>query len=183
MRSYIKSLIIFVLLVSLLLWPDKAENQTISPEQQRIQEQIIQDEIKRVEEEVKRLLYEEAQKQKSIELTAKAESLVGTRQGQCVVAVRKFLGVGKDEVQGLAKSTKINSKTWEVGAIIVFRGMSSAGHVAVALFADSEDWLWYYDSNGSGRYVNGVWRGDEKAKIRKIKLSDYRISGYRITGI
>lgn len=169
------------MLVSLLGIPQKAENQTISPDSPEFK--VQQEEIQRAQEELAKQLYEEAQQQKSVELTAKAESLVGTKQGQCVVAVRKFLGVGKDEVSGMAKSTKINSQTWEVGAIIVFRGMSSAGHVAVSLFADSDNWLWYYDSNGSGRYINGVWHGDEKAKIRKIKLDDWRISGYHIIGL
>lgn len=112
-------------------------------------------------------------------LTVKAQSLVGSYQGQCVLAVRHFLGVDKNEVQGAAKNTKVNSYEWSPGAIIIFRGMSKYGHVAVSLFADQDNWLYYWDSNADGYYKNGVWHGTGKAKIRKIKLTDKKISGYR----
>lgn len=126
------------------------------------------------------LSFKEEQDLLSKRLTAKAESLVGTKQGQCVVAVRNFLGVGRNEISGAAKTTKVNSKEWSVGAIIVFHGMSKDGHVAIALFATADNWLYYWDSNADG-YMDkrGIWHGTEKAKIRKVKLTDKRISGYR----
>jgi hypothetical protein len=103
-------------------------------------------------------------------LTTKAQTIVGTWGGQCVIGVRNFLGVGRDQVQGLAKNTQINSQEWEVGSVIVFRHMSWAGHVAIALFADANNQLWYADTNGNSR---------ETWAIRHIALNDPRISGYR----
>lgn len=62
--------------------------------------------------------------------------------------------------------------------------MSKDGHVAVALFATVDNWLYYWDSNADGyKDKYGRWHGTEKAKIRKIKLTDKRISGYRIVPI
>lgn len=116
------------------------------------------------------IAYENTQKQKSIELTEKAEKLKGSFQGQCVVAVRSFLGVGRDQIQGLAKNTKVNSTLAEVGSIIVIRS-GWTGHVGVVLFTDQDGYVWYFDSNGN-------WT--QRASIRKIKLSDPRIKGYRI---
>lgn len=103
------------------------------------------------------------------ELIAKAEKLKGTKQGQCVVAVRKFLGVGRDEIQGMAKYTKTNSESPEVGAIIKLN-MSRYGHVGVVL-DDTENTVTYYDSNGQ-------WT--ERAAIRTIDINDPRILGYKI---
>lgn len=102
-------------------------------------------------------------------LTAKAENLVGTKQGQCVIAVRNFLKIGKLEVQGLAKNTTINSHDPEVGAVIVIM-LSKYGHVGVVLSVDDE-YVYYYDSNGD-------WT--EYAAIRKIKITDKRIRGYHV---
>lgn len=159
-----KFLIVLVLGLSFVLVPQKGTSSTLPPDSEAIKVQTA---------EIARIAYEDEQKQKSIALTKKAESLVGTKQGQCVVAVRNFLGVSRNEIQGLAKNTRINSQTWEVGAIIVFR-MSAAGHVGVALFSDANNYLWYWDSNGD-------WKG--RGAIRKIKLDDPRIRGYRIVNI
>lgn len=105
----------------------------------------------------------------SEELTARAQKLVGVWQGQCVIGVRKFLGVGRNVVQGRAITTKTDTTTWTVGAIIVLR-LSSAGHVGVTLYSDGVHG-WYYDTNGD-------WT--ERGAIRKIRLDSPLIVGYKI---
>jgi hypothetical protein len=125
---------------------------------------------------------QQAEYQWSAQLVAHAQTLVGKRTGQCVTSIRTYFGVPKSEVQGLAKNTKINSQTGKVGAIVVFKRMSWAGHVGYQITpVDSSGNFQYFDSNGDGgRYIRGRWVWDEKAKIRTINIKDPRISGYRI---
>ncbi len=124
-----------------------------------------QSSIQKPNEEIVRQLYSDF-------LTAKAEKLVGRKEGQCVVAVRNFLGVGRDEVAGLAKNTKINSQTPALGAIIVLK-LSAPGHVGVVLDYDDNTVI-YYDSNGD-------WT--QRGAIRERPIIDPKIRGYRITGL
>lgn len=103
------------------------------------------------------------------ELYKKAVSLVGSYQGQCVIAVRSFLGIGRDQIQGWARSTKVNSQIAEIGSIIVLN-MSVYGHVGVVI-KQNEHTITYYDSNGG-------WRG--RAAIRTINKNSPKIIGYRL---
>ena len=103
-------------------------------------------------------------------LTAKAQKLIGTKQGQCVIAVRNFLGVGRDQISGYV-NVRINSQHPKVGNIIVIVGRMR--HGAVVLFTTATKVV-YYDSNGQ---LTG------RAAIREIKINDKRIKGYRDTGI
>lgn len=114
------------------------------------------------------VMYPDYEQAKSNQLIARAESLKGKRTGQCVIAVRSFLGISRSEIQGYARNTKINSHTPQVGAIIVLR-MSSAGHVGVVL--QVTDQVMYYDSNGDNKL---------RSNVRIIKINDPRIKGYRI---
>lgn len=104
----------------------------------------------------------------SKELSAKAQSLVGKKTGQCTLAVRSFLGVGPDEIHGYVQTT-INSHDPYVGSIIVIVGRSR--HSGVVLFSTPTE-VTYYDSNGD-------WK--ETSKIRTIKVTDKRIKGYHVT--
>jgi hypothetical protein len=106
----------------------------------------------------------------SRQLVAHAQTLVGKRTGQCVVAIRQYFGVPKSEVQGMAKSTKPNTQTPRVGSIIILK-MSKVGHVGIVIKVDG-DLITYFDSNGQ-------WT--QRGAIRTIIKNDRRISGYRIT--
>lgn len=108
----------------------------------------------------------------SDQLVEYSRTLEGKRTGQCVLALRNYFGVPRSEVQGLAKNTKINSTTGKVGAIIVFKRMSWAGHVGIQITPVRQNGDFeYFDSNGG-------W--GQRGKIRTINISDKRISGYRI---
>lgn len=108
----------------------------------------------------------------SRQLVEYSRTLQGKRTGQCVLALRNYFGVPRSEVQGLAKNTKINSQTGQVGAVIVFKRMSWAGHVAIQITpVDEQGNFQYFDSNGS-------W--GQRGAIRTININDRRISGYRI---
>lgn len=108
----------------------------------------------------------------SSQLVAYSQTLVGKRTGQCVVSLRQYFGVPKSEVSGLAKNTKINSQTGKVGAIVVFKRMSWAGHVGYQITpVDSQGNFQYFDSNGG-------W--NQRGAVRTINVADKRISGYRI---
>lgn len=111
---------------------------------------------------------EAAEEALSQDLTNRAEALIGKRGGQCVIFVRNFLGVGRDEIQGMAKNTKVNSQDPEVGSIIVIYA-SRYGHVGVVLFTTDDGYVVYADSNGS-------WT--QRVAIRKIKINDPKIKGY-----
>lgn len=106
----------------------------------------------------------------SWELTQRATKLVGSRQGVCTMAVRKFLGVGANEIQGVAKNNRSNSQIPEVGAVII-TSESSWGHVGIVLSFTETD-VTIYESN--------VPLGSEIAGIRTLKLNDPRIVGYKI---
>lgn len=124
------------------------------------------------------LTYEELKKhherlledQWSKDLVVYAQTLVGKRTGQCVLALRQRFGVPRNEVAGLAKHTKINSPTGKVGSVIVFKKMSWAGHVGIILKDEGDGWR-YFDSNGDFT---------QRGAIRWISKTDPRISGYRI---
>ncbi len=123
-------------------------------------------------EELKAWTEKQEEQQWSNQLVAYSQTLVGKRTGQCVVALRERFGVPKSEVQGAAKSTKINSRTGKVGAIVVFKRMSWAGHVGLQITpVDAQGNFKYFDSNGQLREIGA---------IRTINIKDRRISGYRI---
>jgi hypothetical protein len=104
-----------------------------------------------------------------ISLRNRAVAQKGKYVGSCVIGVRQLLGVGRDKVGGLASSTKVNSQTPEVGAIIKLN-MSKYGHVGVVLDFTSTQ-ISYYDTNWS-------WNG--RADIRTINITDKRILGYQM---
>ncbi len=111
-----------------------------------------------------------------IDLLAKANKLKGKRQGQCVIAVRKFIfgnaNLGRDEIQGSAKNLKINSKEPELESIVLIDTKSKHEHVAVVLDY-TDDSLLVYDSN----YVSS-----NVSSVRRIPR-DKKILGYRIIKI
>lgn len=112
----------------------------------------------------------QAEQQWSAQLVAYAQTLVGKRTGTCVLSLRNHFGVPRNEVQGAAKTTKINSTTGKVGAVIVFRNLSKWGHVGYIIADDGDNWLYFhsnYDFRGTGR-------------IDRIAKTDKKISGYRI---
>lgn len=113
---------------------------------------------------------EEQEQEWSRQLVAYSRTLVGKRTGQCVTSLRTYFGIQKSEVSGLAKNTKINSSQPKVGAIIVFKRMSWAGHVGLVIKTEG-DLVTYFDSNGD-------WR--QRGAIRTININDRKISGYRI---
>lgn len=141
------------------------EFRLITEQEKEQQKQLIEDLKKQALIEYKK----QKEKEYKQSLITKAERLKGKYQGQCVVAVRNFLGVGRDQIQGMAKSTKINSREPKIGSIIVL-AMSKAGHVGVIL-DDQGERLMYFDSNGD-------WR--QRGAIRYINKNDPRIRGYRI---
>lgn len=115
---------------------------------------------------------QQAEYEWSTQLVAYSKTLVGKRTGQCVTSLRQYFGVPKNEVQGLAKNTKINSSKGKVGAIVVFKRLSWAGHVGYQITpVDTQGNFQYFDSNGN-------WTG--RGAVRTINISDKRISGYRI---
>lgn len=129
---------------------------------------------------IAKIQLQEQQEILSKNLTARAEELLGSRQGQCVVAIRNFLGVGKDEVSGWAKDTKVNSKTPEVGSVIVFWGTkkNKYGHVGGVLFTTWDDYVVYYSPNAKGTWKE-IMAGRGRATISKVKINSKTIKGYR----
>lgn len=113
------------------------------------------------------ILYKPSEEQ--IKLISQANALRRTTQGQCVSAIRNFLGVGRDQVSGIAKNLIINSEIPQIGAIIKL-DMSRNGHIGVIIDINKEV-ITYYDSNGN---LN------EKADVRIIKVDDIRVLGYKI---
>ena len=100
----------------------------------------------------------------------RAEKLNGTWQGQCVMAVRKFLNIGRESgVAGMAKNTPINSNQPEAGAIVKL-DQSKYGHLAVVLkVADNQ--IYIYESN---------YNWTERARTKWIDKDDPKIMGYLI---
>lgn len=164
--NVLKYLIALVALVVLAL-PISAQANGLQEQTNGLQEtynpqtQISQEELAKIQEQ-----------EWSRQLVSYAQTLKGKRTGQCVVALRKYFGISRSEVQGLAKNTKINSPTGKVGAIVVFKKMSWAGHVGIQITpVDSQGNFQYFDSNGN-------W--NKRGAIRTININDRRISGYRI---
>lgn len=148
------------MVVFLFLLPNVAKNETLTNTLA----------LKTQEFELERIAKENKINQLSIALTHKAESLVGTKQGQCVIAVRNFLGVDRSQIHGYVQ-VQINSTSPQVGNIIVLVGKSR--HSGVVLFTTPTRVV-YYDSNGS---LN------QKAAIREIDVTSKLIKGYRDTGV
>lgn len=105
----------------------------------------------------------------STQLTEYSKTLVGKKTGWCVIALRERFGVPRNQVQGEAKSTRPNSQTPEVGAVIILK-MSSYGHVGIIIKVEGNT-ITYFDSNGDWTF---------KGAIRTININDRRIAGYRI---
>ena len=163
----------FLVISTLIVPTARSKSQEITEQAIRIQNE----EIKKLEEEKAREIERqkiEAKNQRINEtfklLTAKAHKLVGTKQGQCVIAVRNFLGVGRDQIQGYVQM-KVNSFEPQVGNIIMIVGRMR--HSGVVLYVN-KDMVAYYDSN---------YKLDGRAGIRTIKVNDKKIKGYRDTGI
>lgn len=116
----------------------------------------------------------------SNQLVNYANTLVGKRTGHCVLTLRNYFGVSKNEVQGSAKSTQINSKTGKVGAVIVFRGMSKWGHVAYQITPVRPNGDFEYFAGNENGSRSEIAMGRAKSVIKTINISDPRISGYRI---
>lgn len=76
--------------------------------------------------------WERQQEALSIRLTDRATSQIGKKGGQCVVFVRNFGELGRDQVSGYARNTKTNSTEPEIGAVVVTKE-SSVGHVAIVI--------------------------------------------------
>lgn len=109
------------------------------------------------------------EQEKQAALLQRAESLVGQRIGSCVLGVRYLTGVGRDQVSGAAKTTKTNSTTPSVGAIIV-TNESWWGHVGVVLKIEG-DRVYIWETN---------YRWNGKASTRWISTKDKKIKGYKI---
>jgi hypothetical protein len=103
-------------------------------------------------------------------LEKKAKGYVGRRGFQCVTFVRKFLDTTTDIVPSMAKHTKTNSQTPEIGAIIV-TNESKYGHVG-AVIDYTDDWVKIVESN--------VPLGSELVGIRTLKINDKKIIGYAL---
>lgn len=108
----------------------------------------------------------------SIELTSKAEKLVGTKQGQCVLAARRLVFgnefLGKDYIQGYVRYNPKNLiRDPQVGSFIIMMPYGWR-HTGVVLFSTPTD-VYYYDSN---------WDLKGTAKIQHRKLNDLTIKGY-----
>jgi len=121
-------------------------------------------------DELKAYQERQAELEWSRQLTSYAQTLVGKRTGQCVLAIRQRFGVPASEVQGLAKNTRPNTKDAKVGSVIIFKNLSKYGHVGIVL-SESDTHVTYFDSNGDWSF---------KGAIRTIAKTDPRISGYKI---
>jgi len=113
--------------------------------------------------------YEEQQEALSQTLRDRATAQTEKWYGACVIGVRQFLGVGRDEVSGMAKNLQVNSERPAVGAIIKLN-MSWYGHVGAVIDYNIEK-IVYYDTNGD-------WTGH--GAIREIGINDKRILGFKI---
>lgn len=114
-----------------------------------------------------------AEAQWSADLVAHSKRLIAQRKkNTCVLALRYYFGVPRSEVQGQAKSTRINSQTGKVGAVIVFRNLSKWGHVGFQITPKRTD------GNFEFFHCNTDFKGT--CKIETINKNDRRISGYRI---
>jgi hypothetical protein len=116
--------------------PSLAVSQSLRIEEiQAYEESIKQEEIIKVAE-------EKARAQEALLL--KAKSLEGKRGGSCVVFVKNFYGVTGS--WGWARNVKVNSKTPQVGAVMV-TNQSKYGHVQIVLTEpDHNKGIWVVDS-------------------------------------
>lgn len=168
MRPHISYLIIVLVVVVGMVFPTTTIAQDkISPDAAAVQAEAIAEQQRLIEKQA-----EEARIQAySRELTQRAEKLVGTKQGQCVLAARRFLfgneNLGKEYVQGYVRyDSKKLIHDPVVGSLIIFVG--GWRHTGVTLFSTATE-VWYYDSNGD---LKGT------AKIRSIKLNDPWLKGF-----
>lgn len=156
-----------ILLVLLILGglysvkPEVAISDSLSVQElQAFEESMRQEALQKAEEE-KRIFRES--------LMAKAKTLEGKRGGQCVIFAKSFLGVQGS--WGWARNVKTNSKTPEVGAVMV-TNQSKWGHVQIVLTEpDSNNGIWVIDSN---------YKFDGKIRIRYVLLHKTPVIGYKI---
>lgn len=153
----IRKLVISLVALGTLALPISVPEKAIADDSFVTMDQLIAYEAKKAEREW------------SNQLVAYSQTLVGKRTGQCVMAVRNYFGVSKNDVQGKARSTKPNSKDPKVGSVIVLN-LSKVGHVGIVIAVDGE-LVTYFDSNGN-------WT--QRGAIRTIIKSDRRIIGYRV---
>lgn len=112
----------------------------------------------------------EKQNELKASLITKAKKLVGTRQGQCIVAARNFIGAAHADLSGAARDVKINSLVPELGAIVKLATKHKNGHVAVVIDFDADSIL-VFESN---------YAGPERASIREVSRTSGEILGYKI---
>ena len=106
--------------------------------------------------------------QEKEKLITKAKKLIGTRQGQCVVADRKFLELTPDQISGIARNFVVDSQEPEIGAIVKLKE-SRAGHVAVVLDVTPTQ-IYIYESN---------YAAYERASMRWVDRNYNLILGYK----
>lgn len=111
----------------------------------------------------------QAEEEWSRQLVAYAETLRGTKWEWCVIGVRKYFGVPYSKLSGAARSNKPDTKTPEIGSVIIMN-MSKWGHVGMVIAKD-ENKVTYIDWNGGG---------GGRGAIRTIAINDKRIIGYKI---
>lgn len=100
---------------------------------------------------------------------ARAEKLIGTKQGQCIVAARNF--TGRADIRGQASRLPVNSEQPQVGAIVKLNE-SKSGHVGVVLYIRGEE-IYIYESN---------YNFSEQAGTRWLSINNSAIVGYWIGG-
>ena len=140
------------------------------PESVVAQDYLTYDELKAYEQQKQEYERKQAEQEWSRQLVAYSQTLVGKRTGQCVLAIRNYFGISRNEVAGMAKYTKANTQRPQVGSVIIFKNLSKYGHVGIVIAVNGNQ-ITYFDSNGD-------WR--QRGAIRTIISSDRRISGYRI---
>lgn len=101
-------------------------------------------------------------------LDNKTKGLVRTKQGQCVVAVRNFLSLNREQISGIAKNFKIDSKTPSIGAIVK-TSESIYEHVAVVI-DETDTQILIFESN---------YKFNEYASVRWLDKNSNKIVGYK----
>lgn len=159
-ESVLKRLFVLLILGGLLFCvkPSQVESNSLSVSELQAFEESV-----RLEREAReRIIYQEY-------LYKKAQSLVGKRGGTCVIFVKSFFGV-KDS-WGWARNVKVNSKTPQVGSVMV-TNQSKWGHIQIVLTpVDEHNGIWIVDSN---------YNFDGKVRIRYVILNKTPVIGYRI---
>lgn len=128
---------------------------------------LSQEEIDKYQLQEQEYEFQQAQKALSDQLTSRASAQIGKKGGQCVIFVRKFLGVGRDKVSGLARNNPTNSDTPQVGSIVKTKE-SYLGHVAVEI-AETETQIEVVESN---------YHWDQRISTRWIDKDNPYIVGY-----